>query len=442
MQQTVNEVYRPLFTTRKRYIILMGGRGAGRSTVASQFLLSHLVSPVYMRAAIMRFLLNDVRSSSFREIKDRIDEQGILIKPNETMMSFEYGRNSINAHGFRKSQGDNTAKLKSLANYNKVWIEEADEAPEDDFTQLDDSLRTTKGDIQLLLTLNPPPKNHWIIKRWFRLEPSEMDGFYIPICVHPDVEFVWTDWRVNARNIDQATQRRYEEYRTTKPDHYWNMIRGYVPEVLKGKIYKDWRIVEDVPHNARLLGYGLDFGFDPDPAAIVAIYYYEGGYILDEITYQTELENRHLASILNNKKKAPVVADSAEPKSINEMRTEGVDVFGCEKGGDSVRYGIKHVQSLRISYTRRSVNIHKEYENYAWKINKDGDEVGIEDPKCANHAMSAVRYGLVTFVEPRNEEKQISLPPQPDSKYDGILPLVSPVAPKPRINPDGSMTFV
>jgi phage terminase large subunit len=321
-------------------------------------------------------------------------------------MTISYGANSVHAHGFRKSSGDRRAKLKSLANYNDVWVEEADEVPEDDFMQLDDSLRTVKGTITVVLTLNPPPKNHWIIKRWFRLQPSEAEGFYLPECAHHDVLYIRTDYHDNAKNLDPNTKQRYEEYRHTKPDHYWNMIKGYVPEVIQGKIYTGWAVVDEIPHEARLIGRGIDFGFDPDPAAVLDVYYYNGGYILDEVLYQTRLLNPDLAAVIRPRPKTINVADSAEPKSIEEMRTHGVEVYPCEKGADSVRHGIKHVQGLRISYTRRSTNIHTEYDNYAWKITKDGEQTGIEDPKCANHLMSAARYALSYLVAPQSEVAQ------------------------------------
>lgn len=406
MKQIVNRVYVELWTTFKHYVILMGGRGAGRSTVVSQYFLSKLIAPEYFRGAIMRFILSDVRNSCFQEILDRAEEQGILdkLEVNQGQMTISYGANAIHAHAFRKSSGDQKAKLKSLANYSEVWVEEADEVPEADFIQLDDSLRTVKAQLKVILTLNAPPKSHWIIKRWFNLINSEIQGFFIPECKHEDVLYIRSSYHDNAKNIADSTKKRYEEYKDTKPLHYWNMIKGYVPETVVGRIYTNWKEIDEVPHEAKLLGYALDFGFNPDPSAGLEIYRYNGGYILNEVVYQTELDNEQLATIFKNKKKAPIVADSAEPKSIAEMNKYGVDVYPCEKGADSVRFGIKHVQSLPISYTKRSVNIKSEYENYAWKINKDGEDAGIEDPKCMNHLMSAARYGLLYFVKVTDDE--------------------------------------
>ena len=155
-----------------------------------------------------------------------------------------------------------------------------------------------------------------------------------------------------------------------------------------------------MPHEARLIGRGLDFGFDPDPAAVLSAYWYNGGIILDEL-YQTNLINEHLSTSLKAKgnQSAPIVADSAEPKSIAELLGYGLNVIPCEKGPDSVNFGIKHVQGFKVSYTKRSKNLKNEYENYAWLIDKKtGENRGIEDPKCANHLMSAARYLLMTLA--------------------------------------------
>ena len=176
------------------------------------------------------------------------------------------------------------------------------------------------------------------------------------------------------------------------------MIEGLSPEVVAGRIYSNWQTIDTIPFEARLIGYGLDFGFDPDPAAIVGIYYYNGGYILDELLYQTELLNEHLALFLKTLPFAPIIADSASPGAIEDIKRYNINILGAEKGPGSVRAGIKDVQSFKISFTRRSTNLQHEYENLAWKISKDGQNVGIEDPSCANHLLSAARYGLTTLV--------------------------------------------
>lgn len=398
MVQKVNEEYRPLFESPARYIILMGGRGGGRSTVASQYANARLLAKDYFRCAIMRYILGDIRNSIYKEITDRVEENGLGIVPNDSLMRLEYGMNSINAVGFKKSSGEQKSKLKSLASYNCVIIEEADEIQEEDFMQLDDSLRTVKGDIKIILLLNPPAKNHWIIQRWMELLPSEHKGYYDYKLKQgvTDTVLIKTNYKDNIANIAPQSVAQYEKYKETKPTHYWNMVKGYVPETVVGKIYNNWQIVDEIPHEARLERRGLDFGYTNDPSALVAIYYYNGGYILDEEMYLHGMSNRRIADavLALSNPNTLVVADSAEPKSIDEIKLCGVNIIPTVKGKDSVNQGIQFVQDQKISVTRRSVNLIKEYENYAWKIDKDtGETLNVPEDQW-NHACDAIRYGF------------------------------------------------
>lgn len=398
MNQQVNEVYQPLFTGNARYFILMGGRGGGRSTVASQYALAKLKAKEYFRCAIMRYILGDIRNSIYREITDRAEEAGIEeeLDINTGMMSIAYQDNSINAVGFKKSSGDQKSKLKSLASYNTVIIEEADEIPEEDFMQLDDSLRTIKGDIKIVLLLNPPAKNHWIIKRWMKLIPSEEQGFY-DFELKDDVKdttLIKSSYLDNISNIAPQSILQYEKYRETKPTHYWNMVRGLVPETVTGKIYNNWQTIDSIPHEARLERYGLDFGYTNDPTAIVAIYYYNGGYILDQVAYQHGLSNRRIADILINLDQGLVVADSAEPKSIDEIMSYGVNIIASQKGPGSVNQGIQYVKDQKISVTKRSIKLLEEYDNYAWLVDKSTGETLNEPAPGWDHAMDALRYAM------------------------------------------------
>lgn len=413
-----NAVYRPLWQSRKRYVIVMGGRGAGRSFETSQKVGARLVQTQrHFRAAIMRATHADIRHSNWQELVDRINGWGLeeTVHIADSTMDMRYKRNTVHAHGFRKSSSDRTAKLKSLANYTDAFIEEAEEIHEEEFQQLDDSLRAEGS--QIHFTLNTPSKSHWIIQRWFNIiEIPEVPGFYLlkvkPEC-EKEVEFIFSTHENNPY-LPLEVHERYESYRTTKPTYYWNMIRGLCPEVVMGRIYSGWREIASVPFEARLLGYGLDFGFDPDPAALVAVYYHNSGYILDEKVYANRLTNQQLATSIKLLPSAPIVGDSAEPKSIEELRVLDVQVIPCEKGNDSINFGIKHVQALPISFTSASINLKKEYENYAWKRNKgaigNDDHLGIEDPNCDNHLMSAARYFLTETVkvdaDPESDERR------------------------------------
>ena len=280
LTQKVLRPYIPIFQTDARYIILMGGRGAGRSYVASQYALTQLNSADYNRTAIMRYVLGDIRNSIFQEILDRIDENGVQnsFDIGENMLEIQRKEtpNIVKGIGFRKSSGDQKSKLKSLASFNNIIIEEADEVAEEDFMQLDDSLRTIKSDIKIILLLNTPDKNHWIVKRWFNLIPSEIDGFYIPTLKDSEKHntlFIHTEYLNNQRNLNQSTLDNYLRYKETRPDYYWNMIKGLVSSGVRGRIFKDWQPISVKEYEA--LDYptfwGCDFGFTNDPTAIVEI---------------------------------------------------------------------------------------------------------------------------------------------------------------------------
>ncbi len=405
MKQVVNEVYKPLFTSNLTYKILMGGRGAGRSTVASQYANAKLIAPEYFRCAIMRLVLGDIRNSIYKEIVDRAEENGVTgqIDINDSSMVLTYGANSINAVGFKKSSGEQKSKLKSLANYTDVIIEEADEISEEDFIQLDDSLRTLKGHINIILLLNPPPKTHWIIKRWFNLIESGKKGFYVPQ-LKPEIKntlFIRTSFQDNIKNIAQRSIDNYYGYEQTKPSHFYNMILGLVPETVRGKIYNNWQEIETVPFEARLIRRWIDFGYSNDPTAIGDLYEYNGGYILDERMYQKGVSNKLIADTLLNlpRPETLVIADSAEPKSIDEIRGYGINILPAVKGPGSIKTGISFVQDQKVSYTKRSTNIKTEYENYAWFEEKDGTT--INEPKPGfDHHMDGIRYVLNSVMSP------------------------------------------
>ena len=192
---------------------------------------------------------------------------------------------------------------------------------------------------------------------------------------------------------------------------------GQLGEV-EGKIYKDWEIIDDIPHEARLERYGLDFGYTNDPSAIVAVYYYNGGYILDEILFTKGLSNKQIADTLLNYKKALVIADSAEPKSIDEIRSYGINIQPANKGQGSVSQGIQRVQAQQISVTKRSVNVIKEYRNYLWVVDKNGI-VTNEPEHTFSHSMDSVRYA-VNSLAPVIQRRD----------FIANLPRLSPVARK------------
>jgi phage terminase large subunit len=171
---------------------------------------------------------------------------------------------------------------------------------------------------------------------------------------------------------------------------------------IEGKIYSDWQLTDEIPHEARLERRGLDFGYTNDPTAIVDIYYYNGAYILNEVCYQKGLLNKPIADVISNLQNVLCIADSAEPKSIDELRLYGVNILPASKGPGSIKRGIAYVQQQKIFVTKQSTNLIKEYRNYLWATDKDGKIT--QEPEGGNdHCLDAVRYALDS-IAPKIEE--------------------------------------
>ncbi|MES2224153.1 MAG: phage terminase large subunit [Patescibacteria group bacterium] len=411
----VHESHIPVFENNPdiRYYIFMGGRGNGRSGTASRAVVTKLLGKEYVRGAMMRAVREDIRASCWGEVIDRINEQKISssFRIVDNDMFLERGQNSFKAMGFRASSGSLTARLKSLAGFNMVWIEEGEETVEEEFRKLDDTLRTVKGRIIIIITLNTPPVNHWILKKWFNMIPVEgVQGFYRPELKPEikDVVYIPGTYKENEVNMDRHTIDRYEHYKDTNPAYYYQVIKGYSPEEVRGKIYTGWQIIDAVPLEARLVKFGEDFGWYPDPACAVAVYYWNGSYIIDELAYGNFLTNEYLAGEIKTvdpHKIITTIADSAEPKSIAEQNKYGIKVVGAEKGKDSVSFRIKVTSQKKIYVTRRSTKVWESYENYAWAEDKDGNPTG-EPDHTYSHAMDAVSYAIASM-----HNKTVDKPP-------------------------------
>jgi phage terminase large subunit len=232
----------------------------------------------------------------------------------------------------------------------------------------------------------------------------------------------WEELTLTYKDNEALDHKIVESIEQRKNRKGWWQVYGLgqLGEV-EGKIYKGWEIIDEIPHQAHLERYGLDFGYSNDPTAIVAIYRYNGGFILDEITYQTGLSNKQIADIiLSQENKALVVADSSEPKSIDEIKTYGINITGATKGTGSVNQGIQFVQDQKISITKRSVNTIKEYRNYLWMTDKDGKIIN-EPIDMFNHAMDAIRYALRTLKIEEQKIKQFIPKPAYRPGYNQLV---------------------
>ncbi|GAB3783330.1 PBSX family phage terminase large subunit [Spirosoma horti] len=404
-------IYKPLYSLPPavRYIHLWGGRSRGGSFAATDYALFYLSQPDYFRGYLMRYIQGDIRVSLWRDMMDRIDEKeelGLLnrkdykINTNEMSIVHLPTGNTLQSRGFKKSSGAQTAKMKSIAGATHIFLEEAEEVTRDDFNQLDDSLRTVKTDLRVFLIFNPPKKNHWIIEDYYTLRESRIPGYYI---AHANVKdnflSIFSTYHDNIKYVAKSTVEKFEGYRVSDPDWYWTVVRGLISEGAKGRIYRGWKAITNDEFASLPYGsyYALDFGFGVDPLGLSEVKRHNKRRYARELIYETGISDEELVRRLRAFRvgSRPIVADSAEPKSISFLRSKGFNVIAARKGADSIRFGIKAMQGCEWYYTQDSKNLAYEYQEYRWQLDAN-KETTTEPIGKHDHLLDGLRYTELT----------------------------------------------
>jgi len=260
------------------------------------------------------------------------------------------------------------------------WLNEVMEIGRTHFDQLE--MRSNIGGV---IDYNPSDDEHWVFE----------------LSKRPDVEVIHSTMLDNPFLSPRITEKILS-YRPTEENLKKGTADNYMWEVyglgkkakLEGLVFENWGVVKDIPEDAKLLGYGLDFGFSNDPTCLVAVYRYDSELYLKELIYETNLLNRDIVAIMKElgvDKQSLIVADSAEPKSIEEIRRSGFNIKGSKKGADSIRYGVALMLSHKINYTEDSINIDRERRRYKWAEDRFGKR--LQNPIDEfNHGMDAIRY--------------------------------------------------
>lgn len=213
---------------------------------------------------------------------------------------------------------------------------------------------------------------------------------------------------------DSIEQRRNNE-------RWWRVYGLGLLGESEGRIFTGWNIIDGVPPEARLERRGLDFGYTNDPSALVAVYKYNGGYIVDEELYLKGMSNKALADriLLTDKPMTLVVADSSEPKSIDEIKLYGVNIVGADKGRGSISQGIQFIQDQNISITKRSVNGIKEYRSYSWMKDKEGKQLNVPEGGM-DHFLDSLRYAMSSLSPVETKIDTSYVPEEADVMYNEI----------------------
>lgn len=236
--------------------------------------------------------------------------------------------------------------------------------------------------------------------------PTNTFWFHEELLGDSDVDFLVINYLDNEACPESALNFILKAKEKSKISSFWeNWYRVYgLGEIgsLEGVVFNNWTQIDQVPAEAKYIARGLDFGFTNDPTALVGVYQYNSEIILDEELYQTGLLNSDIQRLLKvaNVGKNLIIADSSEPKSIEEISRGGFNIKGAIKGKDSVMFGIDYMQQFRLRVTKRSVNLIKEFRNYTWDKDKSGKV--LNTPIDAfNHGIDACRYAVSDLSKPK-----------------------------------------
>lgn len=363
-----------IMAMKKRIRIVQGGSSASK-TIS---ILLYLITLAQMDkkktlTSVCSESIPHLKRGAIRDFKNIMMEHGYWKDENwqatDSIYTFETGSQ---IEFFSTDNGD---KLRG-ARRDRLFINECNNVTFEAFDQLE--MRTNE-----FVYLDYNPSNEFWVQNGIKVDRDDWDFIII----------TYKDNEALSPNIVASLEQRKNR------KGWWQVYGlGQLGEI-EGKIYRDWAIIDSIPHEAKLIRCGIDFGYTNDPTAIVFIYKYLNSYILDQITFKKGLSNKQIADIiLSQEEEVLCIADSAEPKSIDEISSYGVTITKAEKGRDSIVNGIQLVQNQRISVTKRSIDIINEYRNYLWMTDKDGKVLNVPESGF-DHSMDAIRYALTNIVK-------------------------------------------
>ena len=354
---------------KRRIKIIQGGTSASKTYSILAVLINKAIIQSNLEISVVAESIPHLRRGALKDFLKilkwtaRYDDSQF----NKSLLIYQFKNGST----FEFFSADDSSKLRG-ARRDVLYINECNNVTFESYNEL--AIRTKK---EVFLDFNPA--NEF----WVHTELKD----------EPDSDFLILTYKDNEA-LDNSIVQQIEKNRLkAETSSYWaNWWRVYgLGEIgmLEGVIFSNWKTIDTLPKDAKLIGIGLDFGYTNDPTAIIEVYNYNGTRILNELKYQTGMLNSDIAKTLP--KNVIVYADSSEPKSIDEIKRYGITIKGVTKGKDSINYGIDVIQQQEYLVTSNSVNLIKELRAYCWDVDKHGTRLN-KPIDNNNHAIDAFRY--------------------------------------------------
>jgi len=411
---TINKKFQKLYTTNKRYILVTGGRGSGKTFAVQDFLI-RLLEQVGQGILYTRFTMTSVEKTiiplfvAHIELISSIDKYEIT----KTLIRHKDTGSFILFSGIKTSSGDQTGNLKSLPNITTWVIEEGEDFNnEKSFTDIDDSIRTANVQNRVVWIQNPTHREHFIYKKFFLYSQKnevisediryfDNNGNNLPITyqksTHKDVEHIHTTYLDNLKNLDVTKIEHWNRTLIDKPKFWANKYGGAWVDMADGAIFEHINWVSEFPKHITKFCYGMDFGFTNDPSTIVKCGVSDGELYAERLMYKYNMTTTLLHQEMKALKISPkidIFADCADPKTIKELNLLGWQIRGAGKGKGSIMHGINKL----LSYPK--INIvtcefwKAEQISYIWGVDRKTGKPTNEPTDDFNHLWDSLRYGI------------------------------------------------
>lgn len=429
----INNLFRPLYTTKKRYILITGGRGSLKSTTVHDF-IARLTYEQGHGILFTRYTMTSAELSIIPEFKSTLDKLGITndFKITKTTIKNRKTGSFIYFSGIKTSQGDQTARLKSIAGITTWVIEEGEDFKDQKtFNDIDDSIRTPDKPNRVIWIQNPTTHEHFIFQSLVapKSRVINVEGFDVTVSAMDEVEHIHTtykiaerlgylniDWLAKANKFYLKAKADVEEYKRNftgtakqlehdvkeiwhKSHYYFNYIGGWL-EKAEGVIFNNWERGAFNYNWPNVLG--LDYGYNPNPLAMtrVAVDPYARKIYLKEEIYQTDLDDvAGYLELKGIKRHELIVADTSEERTTSNVKSKGFNIVEAQK--EMIVDDIREMKTYDIIVDPDSPNLIRELNNYVWNDKKAS--IPIDD---YNDALDAARYGFRRLVGKKKKGKR------------------------------------
>jgi phage terminase large subunit len=371
-------------TARKK--VIQGGTSAGKTFGILPILIDKAAKNERLEISVVSESIPHLRRGAMKDFIKIMMETGRYNdgRWNRSLLTYNFANGSY----IEFFSADQEGRLRG-ARRNVLYVNEANNIPFEAYHQM--AIRTS-GEIYLDFN---PTQEFWA---------------HTEVLTEPDAQLLILNYLDNEalpetikHDIEQARERGISSPYWA---NWWKVYGLGQLGSLQGVVFNNWQQCDKMPEQYKWKAYGIDWGFTNDPTAVVEVCEFQDAYYINEILYEKGLTNSDIAAKIGGFKGQEFIADSAEPKSIEDLRRHGFRIRPCEKGRDSVRAGIDKMQQMPIFVTSHSTNVIRELRGYTWATDKTGAQTG-EPIDDMNHAIDATRYAIMEKKKTRSGQYSI-----------------------------------